>query len=159
MSNIYQTYPLPFGLSLINTVVPVPNNTDLLDFQNTGNVQTSRYVNPNTQDFEVFENGTYQGMDSVEQQVQVALLTTFNSSSVLNFGQNFASVKVITPFVKKQMINLLNQCLSYQVQNNLITLSNVNINSNQFGQVFISFNFTNNVAGTQTEISYQVPGT
>ena len=159
MSNIYQTYALPFGLSLINTVVPVPNNTDLLDFQNTGNVQTARYIDPNTRDFELNANGTYQGMNSVEQEVQLALLTTFNSSSVLNFGQNFASVKVITPFVKKQMISLLNQCLSYQIQTNLITLSNVNVSSNQFGQVFISFNFTNNTAGTQTEITYQLPGT
>jgi hypothetical protein len=153
------TYPLPYGLSLLQPPINVPNNTDLLDFQGSGNVQTSRYIDPISQDFELTANGTYQGMNSVEQEVQLALLTTFDSSSVLNFGQNFGSIKVITPYITNQMINLLNQCLSYQIQSNLITIQNTTVTSNQFGQVFISFSFTNNTAGTQTEVVFQLPST
>jgi len=152
-------YPLPYGLSLIQPTIAAPNTTDLLDFQGSGSVQTARYINPLTQDFELTDNATYQGMNSVEQEVQLALLTTFDSSSVLNFGQNFSSVKVITPYITSQMINLLNQCLSYQIQNNLITIYNATVTSNQFGQVFISFSFTNNTAGTQTEVIFQIPST
>ena len=160
MGNLYETYNLPFGLSLAPPPPRTPPVTqDLLSFDNSGTIQTARYINPLTQDFALSSDNLYQGMNAVEQEVQLAILTTFNSSSVLNFGQNFGSIKVITPYITKQMTNLLNQCLSYQITNNLITIYNVSVTSNPQGQCFISFSFTNNTLGTQTEVVYLIPGT
>lgn len=159
MSN---NFPLPYGLSLALPPLLTPNNrNDLLDFQGTNTVQGSRYINPQTQDFEQSANGLFQGMNAVDQQVQLALSTTFNSSAVLNFGQNFASIKVITPYISRQMISLLNNCLNNLIVSGSITITSAPIvsSSNQFGQVSLSFNYSNNTANTSTAVSYILPTT
>lgn len=153
---------IPYGLSL-SPPIPPPGalNADLLDYQGSGTIQTARYIDPVTQDFALSSDGLYEGMNYVDQQIQVALATTFNSTSVLGFGQNFnrQTVPVITPYITRTVTNLLNQALADLLNANLITLSNVSIAANQQGQVFLNFTFQNLSLNTQTTINYLVPST
>lgn len=153
-------YLLPYGLALtLSPPLTPPDRRDLLDYAGSNSVQTARYIDPVTRDFVVSANNHFQGMNNVEQEVLLAVSTTFNSSVLLNFGQNFASMQVITKNVQTQMVGLLNQCLAYQIQNNLITIQNASVATNSFGQVSLQFVFTNNTTGVQTEVQYLIPGT
>lgn len=127
---------------------------DLLNYTGNNTIQSSRYINPLTRDFEVSLTNHLQGMNAVEQSVMLAVNTTFGTSVQANLGQAFLSPKLITTAVQKQMRALLEQCLSFQIQNNQITLQTVLINNNDIGQVSIQFTYSNNTLGTTAEMQF-----
>lgn len=153
------TYPFPFGLALtLPPPLPVPSRIDLKD-PAQGTVSSARRIDPISRDFALQNNGLYQGMNEVEQIVLLSISTTFNSSALQNFGQNFGSVKVISPYIKKQISSLLNQCLGTLLAANLITLSAISVTADQLGRVFLNFSFTNTTLKTTTPVHFQLPGT
>lgn len=138
----------PFGLQ--HGLIPPPtlqstNGQDLLDYQGSGKVQSARYINPLTQDFELGVNGKYLGENATDQSVMLALLTTFNSSSVQGLGNNInrRTVPTIIPSTPLQLKNLLNQCLGGLVSLGFIILGNVSVTQTFNTTMAISFTYYN----------------
>lgn len=139
-----------FPFSLTNGLTPPPqpqstNGQDLLDFQGSGKVQSSRYINPLTQDFELGSNGKYLGENATDQSVFLALLTTFNTTSVLGIGNNInrRTVPTIVPGTKIQLQNLINQCLGPLVQGGFIIMGNLRVQQTDYTTMAISFTYFN----------------
>jgi hypothetical protein len=130
---------------------------DLYDYQNQGFIQTSRYINPITRDFNVSSDGyTLEGMNFVEQGVILAITTTINSSAVQSFGQGFTSIKLITPQINSIVANTLNNALAPLVNANLIKITSFSVINNQYGQLQVSFVYTNNTVGTSNPITFAI---
>jgi hypothetical protein len=140
---------------------PQPNypidRRDLLDYQGSNSIQSARYIDPITKDFVVSSTNHFEGMNAVEQSVMLAINTTFNTSAQRGLGQNFLSPKFVSNQIQTQMEALLQSCLAYQIQNNQITLLNVQIMDNGFGQIAIQFAYTNNTLGTTAAVSFILP--
>ena len=145
----------PLGLDLSYSPAPITDRRDYLNYTGDNTIQGARYIDPTTADFQQSSNNHFVGQNYVEQEILLALSTTFNSSVVSNFGQNFLSSPVITPYVNKQMNRLLNDALSYLIYSNLVVISgNPTISANAYGQVSISFCYINNSLSTTAQISY-----
>ncbi len=149
----------PFPYDLYKGVsAPQPNSPidrrDLLNYTGDNTIQSGRYIDPATGDFVVSSTNHFQGMNAVEQSVFLSLNTKFNSSSQLGFGQNFNSIKTITPNIINQITAQLQQALSFQIKNNQITLLNVNVFNNVSGQIVLNFSYINNTIGITTPIQY-----
>lgn len=148
----------PFNLSnnlLSDPQISVPNRQDLLDFQGTNKVQSARYINPNTRDFELNStNGQFFGQNATDQSVLLALTTTLNSSTVSGLGQNFQSIKTIGPNIIIQITNLLNQILQPLIQSSAITLEDINVRQIGLNSVAISFSYFNLSLSVNTTVSF-----
>jgi hypothetical protein len=153
--------PFPFslysGLSYPVTNYPI-DRRDLLDYQGSNTIQSARYINPQTGDFEVSANNLLMGQNAIEQQVLLAINTTFNSAVLKGFGQQFGNIKLLTPNIQNQVVNIINNALSYLIQNNLITIQKINSTVNNFGQLQVQFVYNNNTLGTQAPITFIIEG-
>lgn len=150
---------IPFSVSLQPMQPNVPNlGRDLLNYTGNNQVQGARYIDPITRDF-VVQNGFYVGQNATEQQVILAINTTFNSSIQANFGQNFLYNSPLinnAAILQTQITASLNQCLNNLIQNNKIVLGEITIVNNGNGQVQVKFIFTNNSLGTQHNASFNI---
>lgn len=152
----------PFSLSsgLAPPIVPtIPNLGCLLSYTGNNTIQTARYIDPITQDFVVGNNGQLLGMNYIDQEVQLALNTQFNSSVLSGFGQNFLSPKVVANdpvALTNQMTSLVQQCLQYQISNNSITVGAITASQISSGVVVVQFNYVNNVINQNISYSFLV---
>jgi hypothetical protein len=146
-------YSLYRGISQPQQNIPI-DRRDLLNYTGDNSIQSARYINPITQDFEVSSTNHFQGMNAVEQSVRLAIITTFNSSAQLGFGQNFRSIKVITPFIKNKIISVINNALNFQIQNNQIVIGTIVFSNNQNGQISVQFTYTNLTLGNEANLSF-----
>jgi hypothetical protein len=139
---------MSFPFDLYNNLIasPVPAASiipDLVD-PNTGVVQSVRFINPITQDYEVSPDGHLYGMNSVQQQVSLSLLTTFGSA-VAPIGQSFLSIRTVTPAIQQQMTSAVQTCLANLVNSGAITITNVTVTVVPGGQVQMQVSFVDNV--------------
>lgn len=146
----------PFNLltNLLPNTVVIPDNRDLLNVNNDNTIQNARYINPQTADYEQSADNHLVGENAVDQQVLMILNTSFNTAFVQSFGQNFRSIKMINSGTVAQAATLLSQSLSVLLNNGSITLQNVSITTDAFGQVNINFSYTNNTLGIQKSINF-----
>lgn len=156
-------YSLQTGLAAPQPNVPF-DRRDLLSYQGTNIVQSSRYIDPITKDFAISSNNHLLGMNAVDQSVFLALNITFNTSAQRGLGQNFLSPKVIPPAshslapLTQQMSTLLNHCLSFQINNQQITITNVQVAYGGQGQVQLQFTYINNTSGQKVDQQYILQG-
>jgi hypothetical protein len=156
-------YSLQAGLASPQPNTPF-DRRDLLSFQGSNIVQSSRYIDPLTKDFVVSPNNHLLGMNAIDQSVFLALNITFNTSAQPGLGQNFLSPKVIPPVshslatLKQQMSSLLNQCLSFQVSNQQITITQVEVAYGGQGQVQLFFAYINNSNGQKVDQQFTLQG-
>ena len=150
----------PFSLSngLMGPVIPTPPvQQDLLDYSGTGKVQSARYINPLTMDFEVnTDNGQLLGQNATDQSVILALTTTFGSSSVLGLGNNFSSIPTIGADITSQMTKVLNQALNSLVQNGNIILQNVQVFQTAPSTVAVSFTYYNQSLNVNQTVQFTI---
>lgn len=146
-------YSLYNGIQQLQGQSPV-DRRDLLNYTGDNTIQSARYINPLTRDFEVSATNHFLGENAVEQAVLLAMNTTFNSSVLTGFGQNFGSIKVITPFIKNQIAANIKQALSFLIQNNQITLGEIDFSNNGLGQVAIQFAYANNTLNTEATLTF-----
>jgi hypothetical protein len=154
------TLPLPYGLSLV--VPPFPQPPDRREYVDPNNqIQSSRLIDAVTRDFVLADNGHFVGQDVVKQQVYLSLLTYFDSSAQKGLGNQFFTIKLVTP-------NIINQCnaavklaLANLINNKSISLNGVNVVLNGPGQVIIQVFWTENTTQTQqtTTLPVQPQGT
>jgi hypothetical protein len=144
------SFPFNLYTNLITSPVPATAAVpDLVD-PNTGVIQQVRYINPITQDYEISPTGHLYGMNSIQQQVTLSILTTFGSA-VAPIGQTFLSTKTITSNIQNQMTTAVQSALANLINSGAITLNNVSIKVVSGGQVQIVVFFVDN----QTGQSYQ----
>lgn len=146
---------LKTGLKTIQTNL-IPDRRDLLDWKGTNTIQTSRYIDPITHDFVVSATNHLVGMNYVDQEVVIALNTSFNSSVLLGFGQNFLSPKLITTSIKTQLYSLLQQCLSFQIQNGLVVIQSFDVSNTASGQMSFQFTYINTTTNTTVQQQFQL---
>lgn len=149
----------PFSLQnnlVLPPAVSLPSQQDLLDIQGTGVVQSARYINPATRDFELNTNGQFFGMNAVDQSVGFALLTTFNSSSVPGLGQTFGRQwnPLIGVNLTSQMTQTLNAALQTLINNGLITLGTITVTNPSQGVVQVQFTYFNNTVKQNTTVNF-----
>lgn len=152
---------MAFPFTLTQNLVPsppvqAPNRQDLLDYKGSGQVQSARYINPSTKDFELNgSNGQFFGENATDQSVLFALATSFNSSSVLNLGNNYnrLTLPVIGPFINQQMTNLLYQCLGSLVPD-YIAIQDVDVTQVGQNAMQISFTYLNLSSGQSPNITW-----
>jgi hypothetical protein len=153
---------MSFPFSLKSGITPailatVPKVSDLLSYTGSNTTQTARYIDPLTKDFVLGADGHFLGMNYVEQEVQLACNTTFNSSAISGFGQNFLSPKVVAPTpaqLQSQMNALVNQCLNFQIQNNTITITSVSAQEISMGQILVTIVYVNNTINQTLTYSF-----
>jgi phage gp46-like protein len=122
--------PWPFGIQQVNTsplVNPPQPLKDLIDQNNQ--IQSSRVINPITQDYELNSNGTFVGQSVVQTSVYLALFTTFNSSAVSGLGNQFLTLGVITPNIEKKVFNLTQQALASLINQGLVALVSCSVSA------------------------------
>jgi hypothetical protein len=150
----YFPFSLQHGLMSSPTLTP-PVYQDLVDYQGSGKIQSARYINPLTNDFEICSsNGQFMGENAIDQSVLMALTNTFNSTSVLGLGNQFGSVKLIGPNTVNALTNILTQCLGSLIANNSIVLGPVNIMQTDQGTMAISFSYYNQSLGVTQNVSF-----
>ena len=146
-------YDLYRGISVPQTNYPI-DRRDLLDYNGSNTIQSARYINPLTRDFEVSVTNHLQGQNAVEQAVVLAINTTFNSSAQPTLGQNFKAIKLITPQLQSQVVTTVSNALSTLIQNKQITLQQVSFINNQYGQISVQFVYNNNTIGNTAQMSF-----
>lgn len=92
-----------------------------------GSQGEARSIDPRTRDYAFDEKGRVKGIDSVQQQVYLALVTVRDSSSVTGLGQLFSSIKLITANLQTQMTNEVRQALSRLIAENKVQLVSVRV--------------------------------
>lgn len=150
-------YDLYRGLSAPQPNFPI-DRRDLLNYTGDNTIQSSRYINPLTRDFEVSSTNHFVGQNAIEQSVLLAINTTFNTSAQPAFGQNFGAIKTITPQIQSQVFATIQQALGTLIQNKQITLRSLNFNNNGYGQISVQFTYNNNTLGTTTPVSFILQG-
>jgi hypothetical protein len=109
-------------LDIVPTTQQLAVDTTDLQNPNNGQIERARYINPTTGDYEVDTNGHFYGMDFIQQEVMLALLTTFGSASS-NIGNNLSQIKLITPTVQTQVQSAVQSALANLLNNNQISLA------------------------------------
>jgi hypothetical protein len=150
-------YDLFRGISAPQSNSPI-DRRDLLNYTGDNTIQSSRYINPLTRDFDVSVTNHLQGQNAVEQAVMLAINTTFNSSSQTAFGQNFGAIKLITPQIQSQVSATVQQALGQLIQNKQITLRTIQFVNNGLGQISVQFSYNNNTLGTTATQSFILQG-
>ena len=149
--------PFPYdmyrGISAPQSNFPI-DRRDLLDYNGNNIIQSARYINPLTRDFEVSSTNHLEGQNAVEQAVVLAINTTFNSSAQPAFGQNFGLIKLITPQIQTQVSNTVQQALGTLIKNGQITLQSIQYTNNGLGQISVQFTYNNNTIGNTAQMSF-----
>ena len=117
----------------------------LLD-QYTGQQQNARAINPSTGDYIVNTNGQLYGMDEIDNQVYLAVATLYNSSALLNFGQQLSQLKVVSTSQKSKIDNLVNSVLSDIVIRGDITITDI-ITDYKKDKLNVRIKYKNNKTG------------
>lgn len=148
-------FPMNLKTGLFNAPAVVPDNRDLLNVNNDNTIQSARYVNPATHDYEQSADNHLVGENYVDQQILLILNTTYNSAFVSTFGQNFTSIRMLNRGTVAQAATLLNQCLSTLIANGSITLQNVWITAEpNSGSLIVNFSYVNNTTGKNATLNF-----
>lgn len=155
--------PFPYSIQVINDS-PIVNLPILPnDLVNSGNqIQSSRAINPVTQDYELNTNGTFVGQSAIQTSVYLALFTTFNSSAVVGLGNQLKSIKIVGNNIVNQVTNIINQSLASLLQQNIISLINcavTNLNNGNINVQVFWQDLTNSQTGQQPYATNLVIGT
>jgi len=145
--------PFPFdlnsGLVAPQLVQPVINN-DLTTPQ--GKQSTARLIDVTTKDYVVNDQGGFVGMDNVEQAVQLAIFTTFNSA-VTPIGSTLRNIRVITSTINGIVQNSVQTCLANLINNKQIILGDVIVKSPGSSSVSLYIPFKNLVTGKDSNVT------
>ncbi len=118
-----------------------------------GSQGDARKINPVTRDYELDANGRVVGIDAVQQQVYLALVTVQTSSAVNELGQLFSSVKLITQNLTAQMTNEVRRALSKLIAAGLVELNNVTVELTIQKVALVHIEWTDLTKGTTSTIS------
>jgi hypothetical protein len=143
------------GLLTQTTTVSNPPTSDLLNITGDGTVQRARYLNLQTGDYEVDDNGNFVGMDAVQQQVLMCMFTTFGTA-VSPIGQTLGNILVITPNIQGQVQAAVQTALANLINNGSLTLGTVSTKRKPNGQLWIEVNFINNLSKQQLQTNTPV---
>lgn len=147
--------PFPFGVNLTQIVSAPPDRRDLLNFSGSNRIDNARYINPQTLDFEISPNGHYVGMNSVDQEVQLALTTTLGTAAQTSLGTTIKNVKTITPNVVSLIQSSITQALQPMVLSSKIVINNISVSVPFPNQISVQLAFTN--LFTATQITWNLP--
>lgn len=138
----------PFGYGSPATV----ENKKGLALQTNNGQGGARKIDPRTKDYVMGSNGRLEGQDAVEARVYLAIATVRNSSSVLDFGQDFTSVQLATRNVNAIMTDLVSQALTDLIVDGSITLNGVEVqiveNNTGSRQALVNISWKNNKTST-----------
>ena len=149
------TLPLPYGLALTIPIAATPQDRrEYVDENNQ--IQSARLIDPVTKDYVMSSTGHFVGQDIVKQQVYLSLITYFDSSAQKNLGNQFFTIRMITPNIIAQCTTAVKTALSALLNNNSITLNNVTVKLNGPGQVLLNVIWTENNTSTQQTTNIQV---
>lgn len=142
MTLYFNTLFNPLPLNPVDSIYnESPDTRSLVDLQNN-TVQDARLIDLDSGDYVVNQFGSFCGMDAVMQSVELVLFTTFGSAAA-PFGQTFKEVKLITPTIQTQMMNIVTTALAYQLNNNLVQIIQLNVVKNVFNQIEIALYWKN----------------
>ena len=149
------TLPIPYGLALtIPVAATPPDRREYVDENNQ--IQSARLIDPVTKDYVMSSTGHFVGQDVVKQQVYLSLITYFDSSAQKGLGNQFFTIRMITPNIIAQCTAAVKTALATLLNNNSITLNNVNVKLNAPGQVILNVSWTENSTSTQQTTNVQV---
>lgn len=118
----------PFGTVAFgygNPAIANPN-VGLVLKKSDNSLGSSRFIDPATRDYVIDpETGRIVGQDNMQQMVYLALVTVKESSAVFDLGQNFTSIKQITPNINAQITNDVKRCLNHLTVKKQIVINNV----------------------------------
>lgn len=146
-----------FPFSLQNGLLQPPPQTPVTAVDLTdpnGLIQTARLINPATGDYQVDETGHFVGMNQINQDVQLALLTTFGSASTA-IGNTLKSIRLITPNLQQQVQIAVKTCLANLINSKKITLGTVVVKNLGNGNVSLYVPFTNLTTGQ--DLTHNIP--
>lgn len=148
------TFPLNLVNNLATAVNVVPDNRDLLNINNDNTIQNARYIDPKTHDYAQSADNHLIGENAIDQQVLLILNTTYNTAFVSSFGQNFASIRMLSGNAAARAQALLLEALSTPISNGDITIMATNFSTDPSGQLNINFTYSNNTTGKTKAINF-----
>lgn len=92
-----------------------------------GTQGTARNINTITGNYSVNSDGFFVGMDEVDQQVYLALVTIKGSASDTLLGQTFSRLQIISGNYKQQITAMVNNALSDLVSSKTISINNISV--------------------------------
>lgn len=101
--------------------------TNVLPDYVTGDTQTGRAIDPVNKTYTLTTDGRIQGVGTVQQLVQVALSTMFNSSAVVGLGLNVASVQEKGSDFQRQVATMVASALADLVRRKLVQIIDVRV--------------------------------
>lgn len=135
-------FPFTLQYNLTQPPLPPPPSPSLTS--SSGLILDAKYIDPATGDFVLDANGNFVGMNSVDQAVEMALLTAINTTTVRGFGFGIFEIKIIGPNIQNQIKGLVNEALSQLISNGSIQLQDVVITNPYPGQIGLSVYYLNN---------------
>ena len=123
----FGTVPFGFGAPALAN----PNVGKIFD-NNDGTIGNNRLIDPRTRDYLMnTATGRIYGQDAMQQMVYLALVTVKESSSVNSLGENFSSIKQITPNVQAALTNEVKLAVNHLTTKKQIVLNNVFVQIDQ----------------------------
>lgn len=125
----------PFGIGIFGYGLPATQDARVSNLlEDSGKIQRdARYINPATQDYVLDSNGITSGMNAVNQQVYLALMTTFGTASVSTLGSTFRDIRTINSLnIQAEVEDKVAAALSDLIDANTISLveTTVQVNGN-----------------------------
>lgn len=121
----------------------------------TGQRLGARYIDPITRDYVLNANGHIAGMNGIQQEVYLAILTVLGSSVDPGLGQTFSSIRILTDNTINLITNSVNVALNDLIKSNKISLTGINVirdeNANRIRINIFWVDLLNN-SGQQTDI-------
>lgn len=118
----------PFGSSIYGYGSPdqaTVLSSHLLEGSPNGESHPARYIDPQTRDYVIDENGVTKGQNSVSQQVFLALMTDLGSASVTTLGSEFSKIRTIDESTPAKLRDIVNKALSKLVKANLVKIVDI----------------------------------
>lgn len=143
------------GLNTTQVEFANPPPADLVNITGDNTIQGARYIDLQTGDYAVDDNGHFIGMDSVQQQVLMCMFTNFGSAAS-PIGQTLLNIKVISPNIAGQVQSAVQSALANLINNGSLTLNNVYTKKKPNGQLWIEVNFINNLTKQQLQTNTPV---
>jgi len=118
-----------FGTSVYGFGTPGTANstTAKLFIKEDGTRGNTIKIDPNSGDYVLDDNGIPMGDNSINQMVYLALKTTKNSSALLNFGIDIASIKTVGDNVKLKFTLAVNDAVKHLTDRRLISIVSVDV--------------------------------
>lgn len=113
-----------------------------------GAEQEASFIDPSSKDIVFNSNGSIRGQTANEQEVYLAIATTYNSSAIPEFGCRMYEIKTLNENTINLVRAYINEALAKLVKSTRITVQNVSVTRSQYDRLSITVKWIDNATSS-----------